>query len=87
MGGDGLAGRLAPRQRRTRADRGLAWFGAAAGVSGIHALASLYWALGGDWLINTVRWPHGLDGAGEHLIGWSHFSTTRGAQWSRSRRA
>ncbi len=57
MGGDWLAGRLAPRQRRSRACRGLAWFGAAAGVGGVHALASLYWALGGDWLINTVgRW-------------------------------
>ncbi len=54
MGGDGLAGDLASGQLRVSDHRGLAWFRAAAGVGGVHALASLYWALGGDWLINTV---------------------------------
>ncbi|WP_299033873.1 DUF3995 domain-containing protein [uncultured Pseudokineococcus sp.] len=39
-------------RRRLRLSRSLVWLAAAAGV--LHAAASLYWALGGQWLLATV---------------------------------
>ena len=42
-------------EARTHTGRGLVWVAAAAGV--VHAAFSLYWALGGTWLLATVgRW-------------------------------
>lgn len=41
----------APQQAGRRPSR---WLWAAAVAGGLHALASLYWMLGGDWLIETL---------------------------------
>jgi len=44
-------GRVTP-ERVTRLSRSLVWLAAAAGA--LHAAASLFWALGGQWLLATV---------------------------------